>query len=119
MKEFDQNVLTTLSKKANDLRGEGFTEEFIMTISGLKCCSTEQIFSPADVKIIKHFRFEGNSDPGDMSILYAVETVNGLKGSIAEGYGPYSDSNFLEFIQQVEELKNQNNPKGFEKSVVW
>lgn len=106
------NELTTLSEITETLSREGFTENFVMTDGGLKAPSTDKILSPEEVKIVKHYRFEGETDPADMSILYAVKTSSGLKGIVVTGYGPNSDTQLAEFMKKVEELPNSNNPEG-------
>lgn len=106
------NELTTLSKITNDLTKDGFTENFLMTDEGLKAPSKNKVFNEEDVKIVKHCRFEGETDPADMSIVYAVKTNDGVKGIIVAGYGPNADTQLMEFIKNVEELPNSNNPAG-------
>lgn len=105
--------LTPISEITDKLFLEGFTEEFIMTPQGLKSKSTQEIFKNNDIKIVKHYRYEGTTDPADMSIVYAIKTNNGLRGSIVAGYGPNADSPFAEFMTKVEELPNSNNPNGY------
>lgn len=46
-----------------------------------------------------------------MSILYALETNDGVKGTISSAYGVYGDSDALEFLKQVEDL-GKNLMKG-------
>jgi hypothetical protein len=36
-------------------------------------------------------RFEGNSDPGDEAIVYGIESNNGMKGVLVNGYGYSSE----------------------------
>ena len=43
-----------------------------------------------DVRTEFH-RFEGNSDPGDEAIVYAIESRNGLKGVLVNAFGVYSE----------------------------
>jgi hypothetical protein len=102
---------TPLVKKSNDLAKEGFTEQFVLTKEGLKSTSTGEVFHPDDVKILKHYRFEGTSDPADMSIIYGVETNSGLKGTVVNAFGTYSDQDLGDFMKDVEEYENQNHPK--------
>ncbi len=52
----------------------------------------------------KYIRFEGDSDPADMSILYAIETNDGDKGTYVDAFGTYGDQSpdtVSEFLQQV------------------
>ena len=75
---------------------------------GLACNETEEIFKPEQVKIQNFFRFEGMSDPEDNSILYAIETDNGLKGTLVDSYGATSDNDVDEFIKAVENITKKN-----------
>lgn len=104
------HYLTPLAEKTNELVKEGFTEQFVLEEEGLKSSESGEIFEPKDIKILKHYRFEGTSDPGDMSILYLIETSSGSKGTIVDGYGTYSDNELGDFMKKVKEQENQNNP---------
>jgi hypothetical protein len=59
------------------------------------------------VKAVNFYRFEGISNPDDMSILYAIETSDGRRGTLVDAYGFYSDDETGEFINQVEINKKQ------------
>jgi hypothetical protein len=102
--------ITPLAKRTNDLMAEGFTASFVMDDDLLKSTETGEKFNPDQVKICKHYRFEGSSDPGDMTILYAVETSSGLRGTIVDAFGTYSDPDLGQFMKNVEEYANRNNP---------
>lgn len=105
--------LTTISSITDKLAKEGFTEEFVMKEEGLQAISSGEVFRSDALKIVKHYRDEGTTDPADMSIVYAVVTNNGLKGTIVSGYGPNVDSPLGEFMRTVDELPNSNNPNGY------
>ncbi len=42
------------------------------------------------MEVVEFYRFEGASNPDDNSILYAIETSDGLKGLLVDAYGAYS-----------------------------
>jgi hypothetical protein len=104
------NWTTPLVKMTNELIKQGFTDQFVLSEKGLKD-SEGEVYQPNQIKILKHYRFEGSSDPADMSILYGVETEDGKKGTIVDAFGTYSDIDLGEFMKDVEELENQNHPK--------
>lgn len=110
--------MTPLAKKTNDLTKDGFTDQFVLVDGGLKSSERQKIYKPEDLKILKRWRFEGTSDPGDMDILYAIETNDGSKGSIVDGYGTYSDAELSEFMKCVKEEVNENNPGGNQSTQV-
>ena len=38
-----------------------------------------------------YYRFEGTSDPDDMSIVYALEGSDGTRGILVDAFGTYAD----------------------------
>jgi hypothetical protein len=78
-----------------------------MTEQGLKSLKRERVYTPEEVKVLNFYRFEGNSDPADNSILYAIETSDGGRGTLVDAYGPYADSKISSFMQQVDEIKKK------------
>ena len=94
----------------NALKNEGYDKDFQYQTEGL--CSLEDVakfYSPSQVKIIEHFRFEGASDPDDMSVIYAIETNDGKKGTIMTAFGTYADTGLSDFISKVREVPDQAN----------
>ena len=102
--------MTTLSQVIEILRGKGYNVDFEMTDKGFTAKKTGITLPPDKITIRKIYRFEGESNPGDMSILYAMETEDGVKGILIEAYGTYAgnDSEALaEFLKKVKtEEKN-------------
>ena len=86
---------------------EGFTDDFKALPTGLKSLRTDKIYQPGDVRIVNFFRFEGNSNPDDMSILYAMETKDGIKGTLVDAYGTYADADVNAFILEVENMQKK------------
>jgi len=81
--------LETLSEAMARLRARGYLRDFSPVAGGrLRCgeCGTE--FDAADVRIEEIVRFEGVSDPGDESILFALAGPFGHKGLYSAAYGP-------------------------------
>ncbi|PKV67256.1 hypothetical protein [Pontibacter ramchanderi] len=89
----------------NRLRKEGYTYDFKVSGEGKLCTMEDKhTFGPDQIRIVDFYRFEGESNPDDMSILYAVETSTGLRGTISNSYGPYADAKVDDFLKQVEDL---------------
>jgi hypothetical protein len=101
--------LKDLTEVSNKLVLKGYDDDFKVDEAGEKLMSikTEKTYSPDQIKIVNFFRFEGQSDPNDQSILYVIETSDGLKGTIVDAYGPYSDRNLAEFITKVEDINKK------------
>jgi hypothetical protein len=100
--------LKDLAACTHELKGRGYLEDFRVDKDGLKTYSSDsKSYKPADVKITNFYRFEGVSDPGDMTVLYVIETSDGVKGTLADGFGPYASEDVSKFIVQVEEIQKQ------------
>lgn len=72
------------------LRSRGYIHEFFIVDDGVQCPECEsQVLAPEAVTIDETHRFEGVSDPDDMSIVFAVsEGPCGLKGVLVSSFGP-------------------------------
>jgi hypothetical protein len=95
----------------NKLVQDGFKENFKVSEQGLMALEKERIYKPEEVSIVNFYRFEGYSDPGDNTILYAIITNDGLKGTLTDGYGAYGDAQVENFIKQVEEIHKKTKIK--------
>ena len=100
----DKAHMNTLVSCLNNLQKDGYSTQFKATAEGLLSLATQKTFHPGQVKIAKFYRFEGESDPSDSSILYAIEAWDGEKGTLVDGYGRESDPQVSLFLQQVEEI---------------
>jgi hypothetical protein len=106
-KTAQKKEMDTLVSCLNELLKTGFNKQFKVTKNGLKELSTNQIFQPEDIKVLNFYRFEGNSDPADNSILYAIETTDGTRGTLVDAYGPYSDTLITHFMELVENIHKE------------
>lgn len=108
LKNTDKEHMKTLASCINSLAAVGYETQFkLIKKDGLKSLTTEKVYRPEDVKITNFYRFEGESDPADNSILYAIETTSGEKGTLSDAYGAYSDANISTFIHEVEEIQKR------------
>jgi hypothetical protein len=102
------NNLTPLSEVIKDLKSRGFEKDFIFRenkLTGIE--DNDKSYTQNELKIVKEYRFEGDSDPGMMTILYALEADDGSKGTIANGFGVNSDKDLGEFMKKVEDVSHE------------
>ena len=106
--------MNTLTSCVNKVVKDGYVEQFKVTRGGLAAMSKDIVFQSGDVRVINFYRFEGQSYPGDNAILYVIETSDGTKGTLIDGYGAYSDTGTSVFMNEVEEMQKKvvKNPKG-------
>lgn len=101
--------LKTMTDLLTKLQRDGFSANFLVNEIGLYDTGSEKVYKPEDIKIVDFFRFEGESDPADSAILYAIEANDGTRGVLSDSYGPYADENINKFIIQVEEIAKKTN----------
>jgi hypothetical protein len=99
--------MKSLTSCLNKMVVDGYTEDFRVEEEGLKSLKTEKIYRPHEVNVVNFFRFEGVSDPEDMAILYVIETSDGVKGTLVDAYGTYSDQNVNQFMLEVDKIKKK------------
>ncbi|MFC5272289.1 hypothetical protein [Adhaeribacter terreus] len=101
----EKERMTSMVNVLESVKANGYVVDFRVTEQGeLRALDHSETFLPADVQIVDFYRFEHDTNPGDMAILYVLETSNGLKGTISDAYGTYSDSITEDFMKQVEDL---------------
>ncbi len=92
MMENGQNKYSydTLSEAVNDLQKRGYTEDFLINDEEecLICQSRSLELSHDEFMIDEIYRFEGMTDPGDESIVFAVSSDKyAVKGLVINGFG--------------------------------
>ena len=84
-----------------DLKSRGYSKSLFLRHDELYCTETKETFKSDKISIVEFHRFEGATDFEDMSILYVLESDNGLKGTIIDAFGTYADIELGEFLQHV------------------
>jgi hypothetical protein len=100
----DLSGMNTLSE-IMDVLQEKQVPEFLFTDRGFTL-DHQRHFGASELQIIKVYRFEGSSDPSDMSVLYVLETRDGgQKGYSLNAYGVYDDQGeaYSNFIREIPE----------------
>jgi hypothetical protein len=96
MPNYEPTLVETLDK----LKKEGYTEDFNIRFDSLIC--GEVCLLPSQFEVDQTFRFEGNTDPGDEAILYAISSLDGkIKGVVVNSYGIYADEMTKELVDKL------------------
>ena len=97
-------TMTTLSQVLEKMRLKKQDNEFRFSKEKFTAPSGKQ-YDPSDLKIIKTYRFEGDSDPGDSSVIYLLEAKDGLIGYTIDAFGAYSnhddEEGYDDFLRQI------------------
>ena len=97
MKSYD-----TVTEAVKDLKARGFNIDFNLAFDKLICLEDNSCLNPNEFEIIEVYRFEGESNPSDEDVVYAVESKDGkIKGVITSAFGPYADPVSNEMIQKL------------------
>ena len=97
------NYTPTLSEALMRLKVEGYTEDFNLSGDCVNCRSGQLRIFPSEFQIDQYFRFEGQSDPADGAVLYAISSEKyNVKGVLVNGYGIYSEPMTNEMLKKLE-----------------
>jgi hypothetical protein len=108
--------MTSLVQVLETLRLQKKDNEFRWTEEGFTI-GRGKFYQPEDLKIIKTFRFEGESNPDDSSVLYIIEANDGLMGYSIDTYGAGSshddEEGYDNFLRKVN-VENRDEQLIFE-----
>ena len=97
----------TLTEGLQQLRLQGYTADFHLRPDCLYCAAHDLKLPPEGFQVDKLFRFEGNSDPADQAILYAITAIGlDIRGVLINAYGVYADP-----LTAAMEAKLQRTPR--------
>jgi len=91
----------TLAGVMDDLARSGFVEHFGVRGDELRSFDSGRSFRAGEVVVREFHRFEGASDPDDMAIVYAIEGEGGVRGTLVDAFGAYSDPTVSAFLARV------------------
>ena len=89
---FTMHQYDTVSQAITDLKARGYAMDFNLVADGIECRQMPAPLKSSEFEITEVYRFEGDSDPADEAIVYAIESKHGLKGVMVNGYGASADA---------------------------
>ncbi|HYG16437.1 MAG TPA: phosphoribosylpyrophosphate synthetase [Bacteroidia bacterium] len=92
----------TVLDALNDLKKRGYTIDFNLQPDCIKCDANKIRFTPDQFEITEVYRFEGESNPSDESVVYAIKGKDGSKGVLVSAYGMYSEELEEEMIKKLQ-----------------
>ena len=92
----------TVVDALNGLKAKGYSLDFNIAFDKLMCSDNEICLNPHEFEITEVHRFEGETNPSDEDIVYAVESKEGnIKGTVTSAFGMYADAISTEMIQKL------------------
>ena len=95
------NQYSNLAMAISELQKRGFTHNFSVNDNGQLEEHKGKFYSFSEVELIEFHRFDGMTNPSDDSILYAIKTRSGLKGTVVDSYGANGSEVTSRFMNRV------------------
>jgi hypothetical protein len=83
----------TVTEAIHNLQQNGFSIDFNLVDNNL--------YKNEKFEIVDTYRYEGNTDPADEVIIYALQSPKGFKGILVSAYGMYSDNNITTLLNKI------------------
>ncbi len=97
-----QPSFDTVTEALSWLNAQGFTADFNLDNNCIRYNGGKKSMSPNDFTIEYFFRFEGDTDPGDENIVYAIKSdTYGVKGVMINAFGTYADPISTEMLKKL------------------
>jgi len=84
-----------------ELHAAGWIEQLSVYEGGLRCDGCSCWAAAEDVTVDEAYRFEGTSDPGDESILFAISMPCGHRGTLPAAYGKDTDPDVADVLTRL------------------
>ena len=91
----------TVTQAVQGLKQRGYSIDFNIEDNCIVCHQTPLRLKPDEFEIAEVHRYEGNSDPGDEAVVYAIESKHGQKGILVNGFGVSTDAASDEIISRL------------------
>ncbi len=108
MENKSQNTLRSLSHVMSKLQENGYTANFGVVNDVLMNYDTKKTYTQQETQLDYEFRTEGDTNPEDESILFALSTNDQVKGIIVADYSATSDPSVVQWINEVDKNDNQD-----------
>jgi len=91
----------TVAEALKGLKQRGYSIDFNLESDRISCSTTPLSLAPAEFEITEVYRFEGDSDPADEAVVYAIESNQGAKGVLVNGFGPTASETGEEMVEKL------------------
>ncbi len=86
----------------NGLKERGYTLDFNIAFDKIICVQNSLCLNPSEFEITEVYRFEGDTNPSDEDVVYAVQSKDAaMKGVITSAFGTYADTVSTDMIRKL------------------
>jgi len=100
----------SMTQVLDDLKARGFTANIGVVDEQLRVLDSGKILQPEEIVVREVHRFEGVSDPDEMSVAYAIESHDGIRGVLVDAFGVYADPAVGQLLKNVAQ-ERPNRPR--------
>ncbi len=103
-------VYETLSEAVDALQKRGYMADLSLSVVAdcLICKVSGKTILAEEFQIDEVHRFEGDTDPADETVVYAVSSmIKGIKGLLIDAYGAYADPERSEVVAKLHRHKHR------------
>lgn len=94
--------MDTLSQAIERFQEAGYRQDFRAEADGLRAVGTDCIHQPEELVIEEVERFEGETDPQDESMLFALRCeTHGTRGTYVVAFGPSIEAADAEMVRRL------------------
>lgn len=103
--------IDTVTDALKELKNRGYTVDFNIAFDKLICSDNKICLNPNEFEIVEVFRFEGDTNPSDEDVVYAIESKDArpdgsfgrgkIKGSMTSAFGLYAETASAEMIKKL------------------
>lgn len=92
----------TVVEAINGLKDRGYTVDFNLAYDQIICSDKVHCLEPNDFEITETYRFEGDTNPSDEDVVYAIESKEKkIKGILTSAFGIYADAVSTELMKKL------------------
>ena len=92
----------TVVAALNGLQAKGYSLDFNIAFDKIICNENGVCLNPHESEIKEFYRFEGETNPADEDVVFAVESKDGtMKGSLTSAFGMYADAASAELLRKL------------------
>lgn len=89
----------TITEAIKAFRDKGFEHDFNLRNDQL--ISSKEQYEEDEFEVVSIYRYEGDTDPADEAVVYAIQSKKGLKGILVTGYGISVDASSLKILEKL------------------
>ena len=95
--------MKTVAELSDCMKEEGYIYDFGIKNDYICCqdCGEDSYYTSDDLIIERTERYEGDSDPSDNAIVYAITAHDGKKVVLVDSYVAYSDPKLANIIGDI------------------